>query len=195
MDLTDFDLTEKEMVYNNKIFKFLKCTNQKMSRDQIHHPKDHKVLATKNPIFFSPYHLKPTLFFPPSDSSLSQINASFNAPLWHLLPLHLPMLSSPRSFLSCHFRRSSCPSLSRTRGPFSFSLAANCSHLLSSVLSPLLYSPPVTISLPQTLDRVASPDSALSSVTSRDCALPLPYKTLAPLLLSCCLLVVSCVEK
>jgi hypothetical protein len=53
MDLTDFDLTEKEMVYNNKIFKFLKCTNQNMSGDQIRYPKDHKALATKNPIFFS----------------------------------------------------------------------------------------------------------------------------------------------
>jgi hypothetical protein len=102
------------------------------------------------------------------------------------------MLSPPRSFLSYPFFSSILSSLSlslsRTRGPFSFPLAAFYSHLLSSILSPLLYSPPVTISLPQTLDRVAGPDSALSSVTSCDCALLIPYKTLAPLLLSCCCL-------
>jgi hypothetical protein len=54
MDLTDFDLTEKEMVYNNKIFKFLKFNNQKMSRNHICHPKDHKTFATKDPISLSP---------------------------------------------------------------------------------------------------------------------------------------------
>jgi hypothetical protein len=68
----------------------------------------------------------------------------------------------PVLFSLAFFTDPLCLSLSRTRDPFSFPLAANCSHLLSSVLSPLLYSPPVTISLPQTLDRVASPDSAPS---------------------------------
>jgi hypothetical protein len=114
MDLTDFDLTEKEMVYNNKIFKFLKCINQKISGDQIRHPKDHKALAAKNPIFyfFSPYHLKPTIF-PPSDFSLSQI---YCTPLWHLLPYTYLFCLRPVLFsLALFFRRSSCLSLSDKR--------------------------------------------------------------------------------
>jgi hypothetical protein len=118
MDLTDFDLTEKEMVYNNKIFKFLKFNNQKMSRNKICHTKDHKNFATKNLISLS--HLKPTLSFPPSHFSLSQLMhhlrlslSSFNAPLWHLLPLHLCCLifSAPFFSLLPFFRR---PSLSHS---------------------------------------------------------------------------------
>jgi hypothetical protein len=154
-----------------------------MNKNLFCHTKGHKTSATENPILskISLSHLKLThsLSLPLTPLSLSLPFITPTDPSHHIYSSTLSLafsLFSPddsKAYLSLSF------SLARsrwTRSPLAFSLLSplmRCRPSPPSLCSSALTCP-LTFSsrgVPPTLDRVTSPDSALFSVTSHDCAL------------------------